>query len=300
MQIRVLGAAAGGAFPQWNCSCSNCRRLRQGSFFGLQRSQTQLAISVDGASWHLLNAGPDLRYQIESFSSLHPHSSQVRHSPIAGIVLLSAEVDAALGLLLLREFQPLNIYATAAVRCILTEDNSMFRVLRRVPNQVTWMDIRPGEQFLLGENGIRCTPVSTGGEYPGFVQADRAREFAPEEAVLGLYLEHNGRRIALFPGTPHVFPEWTEQLETCDAILFDGTFWSDDELIRVTRSGKQARDMGHQPVSETIRAFAGVNARKIFIHINNTNPILDESSPEHRAVREAGWEIAYDGLDFSL
>lgn len=297
MHVRVLGAAAGGAFPQWNCSCPNCRRLRQGHLFGTARSQNQLATSVDGTSWVLLNASPDLRDQIESFPPLHPHSSSVRHSPIAAIVLLSAEVDAALGLLLLREFQPLHVYATGAVRRILMEDNSMFGVLRRVPNQVTWIDIVPGEAFVIGHTGIRCHPVTTENSYPGFVSAERAAQLPPQEAVIGLYLEHDGRRVAYFPGARDVSPEWIEQFHTCDAVLFDGTFWSQDELIRVHGSGKQARDMGHQPVSHTLSAMQSLNTRKIFIHINNTNPILDEASLEHKAVRDAGWEIAYDGMD---
>jgi pyrroloquinoline quinone biosynthesis protein B len=300
MHVRVLGAAAGGAFPQWNCGCCNCKRLREGHFPGHQRSQTQLAISVDGTSWFLLNASPDLRQQIESFPPLHPHTSFVRHSPIAGIVLLSAEVDAALGLLLLRESQPLTVYATEAVRRILTEDNSLFQVLRRQAGQVTWIDIAPGVPFNLGHSGIHCMPVSTEGGFPGFVPVARASMFSLNQAVLGLYLEHNGHRLGLFPGASRVSPDWLEQFKRCDTILFDGTFWSDDELIRTQGSGKQATAMGHQPVEETLRALAAVDARKIFIHINNTNPILDESSSEHRAVRDSGWEIAYDGMELTL
>src|SRR5437763_569557 len=141
MHVRVLGAAAGGGFPQWNCSCPNCRRLRQGSLRGTARSQAQLAISTDTENWFLLNASPDLRYQIESLSPLHPRVISVRHSPINGIVVTSAEVDAAIGLLLLRESQPLAVYATAAVQQLLMEDNSYFGVLRRQPDQVHWQTI---------------------------------------------------------------------------------------------------------------------------------------------------------------
>ncbi len=255
---------------------------------------------MDGESWILLNASPDLRYQIESFPPLQPRSSAVRSSPIAAIVIPSAEVDAALGLLLLREFQPLTVYATSAVRRILTEDNSLFGVLRRIPNQVTWVDIVPNEAFLIGDTGIRCTPVTTESGFPGFVSPERASQFPPEEAVLGLYVEHAGNRVAFFPGVSHVLPAWVEQFETCDAVFFDGTFWSEDELIRVHGSGKRASDMGHQPVSETIRCLQDLNTRKIFIHINNTNPMLDEAGPEHKAVREAGWDIAYDGMHLKL
>ena len=170
----MLGAAAGGAFPQWNCSCANCRRLRQGRFTGQARSQTQLAISADSEAWYLVNASPDLRYQIESFPPLHPHGSHARHSPIAGLILSSAEVDAALGLLLLRESQPLKVYASDGVRNILTCDNSMFQVLRRQVDQVRWLRLCSGDSVLLDASGIACLPVSTGGGYPGFVAADRA------------------------------------------------------------------------------------------------------------------------------
>src|SRR5947209_18708969 len=164
MRIRVLGAAAGGGFPQWNCSCFNCRRVRQGRFPGQPRSQAQLAISSDDNSWFLVNASPDLRYQVESFPPLHPHSSGPRHSPIAGIVLPSAEVDAALGLLLLRESQPLTVYATDPVRQILT-DNRIFDVLRRQPDQVCWVRVDRNRSFSLGGSGIECLAVSTDGDF---------------------------------------------------------------------------------------------------------------------------------------
>src|SRR4051794_17022455 len=136
MHVRILGAAAGGGFPQWNCSCSNCRRLRQGTFPGAARSQTQLAVSSDGEHWFLVNASPDLRYQIASFPPLNPRPTSLRNSPIRGVILTSAEVDAALGLLLLRESQPLVVYATEPVRQILAEDNNLFAVLQRQPDQV--------------------------------------------------------------------------------------------------------------------------------------------------------------------
>ena len=300
MHIRILGAAAGGAFPQWNCSCQNCRRLRQGRFSGQARSQAQLAVSSDDLHWFLINASPDLHYQIESFSPLYPHASSLRHSPLAGIVLLSAEIDAALGLLLLRESQPFTVYATASVRKILTEDNSVFQVLRRQADQVRWMDVLPGESFDLSSSEIRCAAVATPGSFPGFVSQDRTQQLIPSEAVLGLLLEHQAKRIAVFPGASNITPDVLAQMQTCDLVLFDGTFWSDDELIRLQGHGKTAREMGHQPVAETLLALANVSARKIFIHINNTNPMLDEESEEFRRVRDAGWEIAFDGMDLIL
>lgn len=300
MRVRVLGAAAGGGFPQWNCSCGNCRRLREGRFAGRARSQTQLAITSDDASWFLINASPDLRYQIESFRPLHPRHASARDSPIAGIVLPSAEVDAALGLLLLRESQPLTVYSTLAVQQILVEDNSLFGVLQRQVNQVQWISMAPGVPFRLGESGLECTPFSTGGGYPGFVKPERAVELNMAQAVLGFYITHQNRQMAFIPGAVRVRPEWLDLISRCDVVFFDGTFWSDDELIRLQGSGKTARQMGHQPVEETLAALSELECRKIFIHINNTNPILDEDSDEYRRVRDAGWEVSHDGMDLVL
>jgi pyrroloquinoline quinone biosynthesis protein B len=274
--------------------------MRQGLLRGKPRSQAQLALSTEESSWWLVNASPDLRYQIESFPSLHPQPPSIRHSPIAGIVLLSAEVDASLGLLLLREWQPLTVYATDSVRQILTSDNSMFDVLRRQANQVTWRGISPESPFFLGDSGIACDAISTGGGFPGFVSNQRAAQLNPSDAVLGCFFECAARRIGFFPGAPGVKPEWLGKLKTCDVLFFDGTFWADDELSRLHGSGKTARQMGHLPVADTLRALAGIAARKILIHINNTNPILDEESPEFGEVRDAGWEIAYDGMDLVL
>jgi len=309
MLVRVLGAAAGGGFPQWNCSCHNCSRLRKGIFPGTARSQTQLAISADRPEWFLINASPDLRFQIESFPPLHPNSSSTRNTPINGVVLTCAEVDAALGLLLLRESQPLNVYATAPVRKLLMEDNSLFGVLRRQTDQMRWHDAIPGKPFSLNSirgrpTGISCTPISTHGAFPGHVPSDRAKQLDAKDAVIGLFIEHNGRQIAFFPGVLAVAPEWLERMETCDAIFIDGTFWSNDELIRIQGDGKTAREMGHLPVGDaegTLELFSRLTGpRKIFIHINNTNPMLDESSEQHRRVLDAGWELATDGMEIQL
>ena len=213
---------------------------------------------------------------------------------------MSAEVDAALGLLLLRESQPLNVYATDAVRRILMEDNSLFQVLCRQPDQVTWMRVIPGVCFALADSGIRCLPVPTDGGFPGFVSKDRAAQLDSAEAVLGTIVEHGEQRVGVFPGVARVTPEFLALLKTCDLVFFDGTFWADDELIRLQGQGKTARQMGHQPVQDTLLALAEVEARKVFIHINNTNPILDEDSKEYRRVRDAGWEISFDGMSLTL
>ena len=308
MQLKILGSAAGGAFPQWNCACANCRAIRAGTFHGKPRTQTQVALTEDGRSWFLLGASPDLRAQIEATPELHPRDG-ARQSPIAGVVLANADLDHVLGLLLLRELQPLRIYATSSVRRILHEDNSMFGMLQRIPNQAVWTDFSLETQFNLrnaqGEDsGLRCRALSLSTHYPAYVTADRQSQLAPGEASLGFIIASaspSGQQFAYMPAVPHMDDRLLDQLDACDVLLFDGTFWSDDELIRVQGSGQTAHQMGHIPVEGILTKLAGVRRpRKIFVHVNNTNPMLDEASIEHRRVRDAGWEIAEDGWQFNL
>lgn len=309
MYLRVLGSAAGGGFPQWNCCCQNCSRVREGSFPGTARSQTQLAISADAISWFLIQASPDLRDQIGACSPLHPSDASLRASPIHGIVLTSAELDAALGLLLLRESQPMAVYATESVRRLLVEDNSVFGVLRRQPDQIRWRAVTPGSSFVLHtlqneSTEIRCTPVSTGGGFPGYVFPERSAQLDVKSAVVGLFIEHGGKQIAFFPGAATILPEWRKRMAECDVLFFDGTFWSDDELVRIQAGAKTARQMGHLPVGDkngSLEQFSSLRVqRKVFIHINNTNPMLDEKSPEYGRIRAAGWELATDGMALTL
>jgi pyrroloquinoline quinone biosynthesis protein B len=306
MQVKILGSAAGGAFPQWNCACANCRAVRAGTFPGKPRTQTQIAITQDGGSWILLGASPDLRAQIEATPELHPRQG-TRHSPIAGIALANADVDHVLGLLLLRELQPLRIHATASVRRILCKDNSMFGMLHRIPDQARWTDFEPGKEFSLydaqGEDsGLRCRAWSLSTHYPSYVMAERRSHLSPAEASLGFFIHSNsGSRFAYLPAVPELNDALLQQLDGCDLLFFDGTFWSNDELIRVQGSGQTAHQMGHVPVEDTLVKLAGARRpRKIFLHINNTNPMLDEASAEYRRVRDAGWEIAEDGWQFNL
>jgi pyrroloquinoline quinone biosynthesis protein B len=302
MLVKVLGAAAGGAFPQWNCACQQCQRLRAGTFSGQPRSQAQVAISADGVSWTLLNASPDLRIQIEATPQLWPTGNSL-HSPIQSVVLTAAEADTVAGLLSLREFQPLDVYATRSVLRILREDNSLFALLDRVPRQAAWKEIQPEVDFCVGT--LRFRPFSLPGGFPGFVPADRRSQLESREAVLGLIVESgSGGRMAYLPGAAKVEDAWREWLDQCDVLLFDGTFWTEDELCRVRGGGKPASAMGHLPLSGPSGSLAALRdikcARKIFFHINNTNPILDESSPAYAEVRDAGWEVARDGMEIQV
>ena len=305
MQVKILGSAAGGAFPQWNCACANCRAVRAGAFHGKPRAQTQLALSDDCLRWFLLGASPDLRAQIEASPELHP--LQGRHSPIAGIALANADLDHVLGLLLLRELQPLRVHTTASVRRILREDNSMFGMLQRTPDQAKWTDFESGKEFSLcdaqGEDsGLRCRAWSLSAHYPSYVTEERKSQLSPGEASLGFFINSNsGSRLAYMPAVPQVDDALLAEFDACDVLLFDGTFWSDDELIRVQGGGQTAHQMGHIPVETTLVKLAALRRpRKIFLHINNTNPMLDESSTQHRQARDAGWEVAEDGWQFDL
>jgi len=309
MRIEILGSAAGGGFPQWNCNCRNCQSLRAGTLPAKSRTQTQVAVSDDGHLWFLINASPDLRMQIERTQVVQPRSA-IRDSPIAGVLLTSADIDQIAGLLSLRELQPFRIYCTPSLRRILQEDNSVFGMLNRVPQQVSWIDIKLGESFPLlamaaDESGICCELFSLGSKYPVYVSPKRAATLKSEEALLGVRLTaSSGGRLAYMPAVPAINERLLQLLETADLVLFDGTFWSDDELIQVQGSGATAREMGHVPVSGaegSLHALAGLRRpRKVFVHVNNTNPMLDESGPEYRELGAAGWEVAEDGWRFNL
>jgi pyrroloquinoline quinone biosynthesis protein B len=297
LHFKMLGTAAGGGVPQWNCACSLCVLARDSSERVTPRLQLQAIVSGDGEGWYLLNASPDLRFQIEANPELQPDPENGRrNTPIRGIVLTSADLDQVLGVLLLREFQPLTLYATALVRETL-EANSFFRMLERVPNQLTWVEIAPGQPFQLGDSGVQCTPIALAGSLPFYAREMDTGE--PGQASLGLALQYEGRRIVYTPAVPEITPELKEHYRGADAVLVDGTFWSDAELNRTHAGTPMARAIGHVPLSGadgTIALLRDVDfQRRIFVHINNTNPILDTESDAYRAVIEAGWEIANDG-----
>ena len=310
MKIKVLGSAAGGGFPQWNCACPNCSALRGGTLKGLPRTQAQVAVSSGQSSWFLLNASPDLRQQILATPELAP-SPSTSGSPVSSILLTSADVDCVMGLLHLREFQPLHIYSTLSVRRTLTEENSLFRVLARSNPPARWDSLPLDRLFPLAppsgpgkKDGFFCTAVSLMGSFPDYVGESLRRSLPPEEAVIGLQLLQKEKRFFYAPSLPGVGEDWQRFMDESDLALVDGTFWKDDELISAKRGRKTAREMGHVPLSGNSgllrRPFRLGKTRRVLIHLNNTNPALNEESPEHRAVREAGWEIAYDGMEFEL
>ena len=316
MRIRILGSAAGGGFPQWNCGCGNCVAVRKNArengrenkFSGKARSQAQLALSADGSTWFLAGASPDLALQIENSAELHPRAlpNTPRDSPVAGVVLGSSDLDHVLGLLLLRELQPLRVYAAPSILRILREENSMFGMLNRVEPQVVWTPMKSGAPFPTRsadgkDSGLRCEVYYLSGRYPKYVKSEAAN-LARDEATAALFFESaSGKRVAYIPAVGSMSDALLEKIRHADLLLFDGTFWSDDELARVLGRGETAHQMGHIPVEESLRLLKNIEVgRKMFIHLNNTNPILNEASREHQVVRQAGWEVAEDNWQLEL
>jgi len=270
------------------------------------RTQETVAVSADGASWFLLNVSPEIRAQIESFPPLTPRAP--RHSPIAGLILTNGDLDHCLGLLSLRESHPLTVYATESVRTGFTKDNVLYRTLERFEGQVTWRALavgpepEPGREQPLGDSGLTVTAIATPGKLP--LHLETTSTPSPGDNI-GLVIRdtRTGGRLAYFSGVAGPAPAIARALADADALFFDGTFWSSDELIVAGLGTRRAEDMAHWPVggAEGSAAFlASQRGRKILIHINNTNPILRETSAERQALEAAGIEVAADGLELSL
>ena len=304
MRIKVLGAAAGGGLPQWNCTCENCSALRRASSCIQPRTQSQLAITGDEETWFLINASPDLREQLNRTPEIHPDPMKgLRNTPVEGVILTSADLDHVLGLLLMREFTPVRIYASSTVRSIL-QSNSFFQMLDRLPGQSRWTTIEPHVSVSLG-GGVTCTPIALPGSLPGYVAEKERMNLDASRATIGLLFETSrGKRFAYLPALSSVSPPLKDLLSTCSIVLVDGTFWKDGELQSIQPGTPLARSMGHMPISGVDGSLSALGdlaaVHKIYTHINNTNPILNEHRQERRAVYEAGWEVAWDGLEMTL
>jgi pyrroloquinoline quinone biosynthesis protein B len=298
MKVRVLGSAAGGGFPQWNCGCGNCRAARAGDAHVRPRTQDSIAVSADGDAWVVLNASPEIRAQIESFEGLHPRAA--RDTPIAALVLTNGDLDHSLGLFSLRESHPITVVSTAAVRSGILEANVMVRTLQRFDGQLTWHALALGAELVVAGLRIELFPVE--GKRP--VHLERVGDASPEDNVGVLATDGAGKRVAYVPGVASLDAASRRKIEGADVVLFDGTFWSADELSKPGLMNKRAEDMAHWPIGGddgSLPALAKLRAgRKIYTHINNTNPILRDDSPERRAVEAAGVEVADDGLTIEL
>jgi pyrroloquinoline quinone biosynthesis protein B len=293
----VLGAAAGGGFPQWNCNCDVCRLAWAGDPRVRARTQASLAVSADGTRWTLLNASPDLRAQIQATQVLQPKG--LRDSPIEAVVLTGGEIDQTAGLLSLRERSPFTLMGTAATLAAVA-DNPMFGAL--ASDVVSRRAITPGEKFALGR-GLQAEFFMVPGKLPLYLEGENPDTAEESAANVGVEISDGNKRLHYIPGAAEMTPALRERLALADAILFDGTLFTDDEMIRTGTGTKAGRRMGHMPIDGeggSLLALEDLSTRKIFVHINNTNPILVDGSPERRRVESAGWEVAFDGMEIVL
>ncbi len=309
MNIVVLGSAAGGGLPQWNCDCSNCKRARAGDRRVASRTQSSVAVSADGEHWILLNASPDLRQQIADTSALHPRSGP-RHSPLAAVVLTNADVDHIAGLLTLREQQPFSLYATDRVQGVLA-GNTVFDVLNRavVVRHALALDTATDIRRPDGSpTGLTIRLFAVPGKVALYLEDPSAGAGlgSVDEDTVGVEISsrYNDARWFYVPGCSTLSHDLAERLAGARLVLFDGTVWTDDEMAATGAGTKTGQRMGHLCMSGPNGSIAGFESlsvhRKVFIHMNNTNPVLVDGSPERCAAEASGWEIAHDGMEIGL
>jgi pyrroloquinoline quinone biosynthesis protein B len=292
----VLGSAAGGAFPQWNCRCPVCALAWAGDPRVKPRTQTGLAVSAGDGHWTLINASPDLNAQIRATSALHPGDG-LRGSPIQAVVLTGAEIDQIAGLLSLRESTPFVLYATPASHAAVAA-NAMFGAM----NSMARRAVNPGERFTLA-GGIEATLFMVPGKLPLYLEGEAPELDTENASNVGIESQREGAKMVFVPGAATVTEQMRERFVGADVVLFDGTLFTDDEMIRAGTGQKTGRRMGHMQIdgdNGSLRALTGLSSRRIFIHINNTNPILVDGSAERRKVESAGWQIAEDGMEILL
>jgi pyrroloquinoline quinone biosynthesis protein B len=300
MRIHVLGSGAGGGLPQWNCACENCALVRAGDLRIAARTQDSIAIGNARAGAERLlvvNASPDVLRHIERFDRLWPRAP--RDTPIGAIALTNGDLDHVVGLLSLRESQPLRILATPRVRAGLVERNALLRTLARTADQVTWTDLVPGREVVLDDVGVGVTPVPVSGKLP--VHLVGLIDPSPEDNVALRVRDLATGRVAVIATAVGSLDGVDALVAGADAVLFDGTFWSEDELVALGLGRARARDMAHVPVGgpegSLNRVATTGKVRRIYTHINNTNPMLRADSPERAEVERAAWEIAFDGME---
>ncbi|CAN7766705.1 pyrroloquinoline quinone biosynthesis protein PqqB [Variovorax sp. LjRoot290] len=310
MKILVLGSGAGGGFPQWNCNCRLCAGQRQGELSARARTQSSIAVSADGESWVLLNASPDIGQQIRSHPQLHPRQG-LRDTPIKAVVLMDAQIDHVTGLLGLREGPCIDLYATPCVFEDLTTGLPLLNVLQHYCGTRWHMLPVAGDQVsaefeIEGFASLRFTALAIPGKAPPY-SPHRREQMVGDNIALLIEDRRDGRRLFYSPGLAEVGNQELRWMSDADCLLVDGTFWEEDEMQRAGLSGKTATEMGHLPQSASAVRTGMVDVmrattarRKVLIHINNSNPILDEGSPQRRVLEAHGIEVSYDGMEITL
>ncbi|SDE46383.1 pyrroloquinoline quinone biosynthesis protein B [Variovorax sp. CF079] len=310
MKILVLGSGAGGGFPQWNCNCRLCAGQRQGELSARARTQSSIAVSADGESWVLLNASPDIGQQIRSHPQLHPRQG-LRDTPIKAVVLMDAQIDHVTGLLGLREGPCIDLYATPCVFEDLTTGLPLLNVLQHYCGTRWHMLPVAGDQVsaefeIEGFASLRFTALAIPGKAPPY-SPHRREQMVGDNIALLIEDRRDGRRLFYSPGLAEVGNQELRWMSNADCLLVDGTFWEEDEMQRAGLSGKTATEMGHLPQSASAVRTGMVDVmrattarRKVLIHINNSNPILDEGSPQRRVLEAHGIEVSYDGMEITL
>lgn len=295
MHIVILGTGAGGGLPQWNCGCPNCTGARAGRIPAM--TQSGIALSADGRDWALINASPDLRQQLAATPALWPGG--LRGTPISSVLVTNGDIDHVAGLLSLREGQGFDLFATPAIHAVLAA-NPMLAVL--APGLVTRHAVALERPFDLAP-GLRATLFAVPGKVALYLEGETVDTAALGEQTVGVELAANGRRVCYIPGCA-ALPDWLcDRIRGADALLFDGTLWSDDEMIRAGLGAKTGRRMGHVPVGGadgSLQALRRVDlGARIYVHLNNSNPLVDPASPERAQAQAAGWQIGHDGMEIA-
>jgi len=309
LRVRILGSGAGGGFPQWNCNCPMCDGVRKGTIRATARTQSSITVSGDGESWALFNASPDVLQQIRSFPELQP-ARALRDTAIGAIVLIDAQIDHTTGLYMLREHrQPLELWCTAQVREDLTAGNPVLKVLAHYAG-VNWHEVplagagADAGFAIPGVPGLHFTALPLISNAPPY-SPHRDRPEAGDNIGVTITAAASGRRLFYAPGLGEMEPHVWEAMQAADCVLVDGTLWTDDEMIRLGASHKTSRAMGHLPQSGAGGMIEWLDrlpatTRKVLIHINNTNPILDEDSRERAMLAARGIEVSHDGMEIAL
>jgi pyrroloquinoline quinone biosynthesis protein B len=295
----VLGSGAGGGVPQWNCACENCSLVRAADASVAARTQDSIALTGAGGRWLVVNASPDVLRQIEHNRALHPRAR--RDTPIAAVALTNGDMDHVAGLLSLRESQPFCVLATERVRSGLVDRNVLLRTLARTPDQVRWQRLDLSKEVVLDDVGLAVTASAAPGKLP--VHLMGVLEPSPEDNVTLRIRDVRSGKVVVIATALGSLEGAAMVCAGADLVFLDGTFWSEDELPAGGLGKARARDMAHVPIGGpegSLARLAGLKSRRIYTHLNNTNPVIRAGTPERAAVEKAGWEIAFDGMEIEL